>query len=689
MAIPHHEIPLLKPLVLFILCIIAAEYFLVGIKISALLVYFICAIPLILYCSKRVNNLFSSIFALVVFFTLGYVNLQERNTSHKTEVFTHEKIYFTVWIDEILPHEKHKKCFVKVLSKVDADNDLSIADGKLLVYFKDSACDSSIVIGNEYLIQAKAFSIQKSNNPYSFDYEKYLSHEGIHHQVFLAEDQYNLLRKNQNSRIDQMIQSVRNHCLNIFQKHFSDQNKLGILYAMVLGKRDSLSKDLNQAFIDTGAIHVLAVSGLHVGILCLFVSIIFKSIEPIIRISSFKRGILSVIIIWTFAAITGGSAAVCRAALMFTMFYIAKDILHRKVSVYNVLCGTAFMLLLFKPSQLFQVGFQFSFLAVLSIVFFYPYVNGIISTRFKLINYFYSSISLGIAAQILVFPLGIFYFNKFANSFLITSLFVVQFAMVILVGGLVILIFESLSMGFINDRLLVPCMNFILEKFQHSIEWVQSMPFSSSENLWLDQWQLIILYLVIISFMYYLKQGRKFIYLGLLLFLGLINYSIHLKQDKSIQMLAYIYDAQDSCIDVFIGNKGLHIGPENNSGAGFIYSRNRLAHSIDRVYSIEQDIESHSVEYKNGLLRLGNKVLAFANVKTFESIKKDQKIDYILVSEGNTDLRKLSLHQLYHAEIIIDGSVKYWEIENLLKFTEENGLSVHNVKSSGAKCIDF
>ena len=689
MGIPQYEIPLFKPLSLFIFGIITAEHFPSNIRLSSLLIYASFGLLSVLLILSRINNFTNSLIVTFLFFSLGYINHQERNLNQWTETIADKECIFTVKIDKILVHKKHKKCFVQICSQLNKEKKLINTKGKLLVYFKNMSKDSTIEIGNEYLIKAKALPIQKSNNPHSFDYERHLRHEGIYHQLFVDENQFSLVRKNQNSIVKQMILSIRNHCLHVFRKYFHEPDKQGILYAMVLGNRDCLSDELNQAFIDTGAIHVLAVSGLHVGILCLFVGFVFKVFEPIVRISSRKRGIISVIIIWVFAMITGASAAVCRAALMFTLFYIAKDILHRKVSIYNVLCGTAFLLLAINPNQLFQVGFQFSFLAVLSIVFFYPFINEIYVSKYKLLNYFYSSVSIGIAAQILVFPLGIFYFNKFANSFLITSLFVVQFAMIILIGGLSILVFEFTGLEMVNQKVLVPFMDLILEKLQAAIEWVQSMPFSYSENLWLSSGQVVLIYFCVISMMYYLKQGRKYFYVALIFLFGLINYSIHLKLNKSKQQLVYIYDAQALCIDVFLGNKGLHLGPTLKEQAPFIYARNRMAHAIEQVYPIELNKNLYGLEYEEGLMRLGESILAFANVDTFDSLKKDQVVDYILVTKDASQLEKIDLVRIVDSEIILDGSLQFWERDKLLKFAQANGLKVYDIKTKGAKVIRF
>ena len=688
MRFPYHEIPLLKPLILFILGIVAAEYFKTSFRLSSLLFYIVLGLFFYTIFRKKINKVFHSSLIICICFSLGYINHQERSclkpTLESNQIHT-----LSLRIEKIISHKKHKKCFARILSCLDNKNNLVKTEGKILIYFKDMSIDSSIAIGNEYLVSGKPFALQKSNNPYCFDYGRYLNHQGIYQQLFVDSQQVKLIRKNQNTCVDRFIQSVRIRCINVFKKYFSDEDKLGVLQAMVLGKRDGLQEDINQAFIDTGAIHVLAVSGLHVGIVCMFISFIFKVLEPIFRISKFKRGIISLIFIWLFAMITGGSPAVCRAALMFSLFYVAKDILHRPVSVYNVLCGAALILITINPSQIFQVGFQFSFLAVFSIVFFYPYVSSILVTRYKWINYFYSSVALGIAAQILVFPLSIFYFNKFANSFLISSLFVVQFAMVILVSGLILLIFEFIGLVIINKLLLVPSLDFILDKFQWMIESVQALPLSATDNLWIDQIQLFLIYILILCLMYFLKRSRHFAYLGLVFCFVFINYSVNGRIDKNYQHVFYLYDAKEICADLMIGDKVFHLGNIPEKEGNYIYGRNRLSHAIESIFPLNEGLKMKSFEYNKGIFRLGEFILLLAKKENLTMIKNNFDIDYILVSKDHNDLQNIPLDKLRKTEIILDGSLKYWEREKALTFIQENQLNVYDIKVKGAKKIKF
>jgi len=217
--------------------------------------------------------------------------------------------------------------------------------------------------------------------------------------------------------------------------------------------------------------------------------------------------------------------------------------------------------------------------------------------------------------------------------------------MVILVGGLVLLLMESIGLEFINEHVLVPVLDFILDKFEWMIQSVQSMPLSASENLWLDQNQLILIYFCILSSMYFLKRGRRYFYVGLTFFFMLINVTFNNKINKKTQKIAYVYDAHELCMDVMVGSSVFHLGPISKEDAGFVFTRNRLAHAIDLDYSLGH-ASTEACEYKKGIIRLGNHLLAFANEKTLNSIKKEQRIDFLLVTKGNSSLKDLDLKRL-------------------------------------------
>ena len=689
--INYHEIPIIKPCLALILGIIIGQYIPEQIRVSGILIYLVLFFfGLQLLSKKKIDHYFRNLSTLFLIICFGICLIQEKNPEVNSFPYDPESSSFTIRVDKILKHKTHKKSICRILSCLNKDSVFVESSGQIILYFEQAANDSCIIVGQEYFVQGKLSMLSQIPNPYAFDYASYLKNQNIYHQLFAKENTWRFLRNNPKSHLHELVTKLQNHFRNILDKNFPDSSNRALAKAMVLGNRDELSQDQKETFINTGAIHVLAVSGLHVGILCLFLGFILKTIDQLIPIPKIIQGIMTILCLWLFAMITGSSSAVLRAAMMFSLFYFSRDILHRHVSVYNIIFGSAFILLLLDPMQVFKVSFQFSYLAVLSIVFFFPYVNNWINSKYKLINYLWSSVALGISAQVLVFPISIFYFNKFASSFILTSIFVVQLAMVVLIATLIILIFDSIGFSIISEKILSPITNWVLNLFQDLITKVQDLPFSYIENIWLDKIQLVSLYLIIISFMLLIKRQKiKFfvVILSLCIFLFLHSHSVN--RQKSIQHCAYIYNDRNASMDVFIGNKCYSLGPSTEEGNAFVYGRNRLAHKIKDYQLLNDSISENGIEFRDGIIRLGNIFIAYANVETFTEVKFTTILHYLIVSKQYQDLKKIDKEKLINTEIILDGSLAPWIRKEMISYCKQNNLSFNDIKKEGAKYISF
>jgi len=691
MIINHHEVPIFKLCFALIIGIILSHFIPVQLRVSGILIYVVLFFfGLQVISKKKIDHHFRNTIVLLLISCFGICLVQERNPELRSYSYDIDSSSFTMRVNKILPHKKHKKLIGSILSSLNQDSMFVESSGDIMLYFEGAAIDTSIKVGQEYYVKGKLSMLSQIPNPHAFDYGLYLSKEGIYHQLFVKEKYWQYLRDNNKSQLHGFVIKLQNHFKKIIEINFSDSSNRALVNAMVLGDRNELSQDQKEIFINTGAIHVLAVSGLHVGILCLFLGFILKAAEYFIPIPKIIQGLIIIICLWLFALITGSSSAVLRAALMFSMFYLSRDILHRHVSIYNIIFGSAFLLLLFDPMQVFKVSFQFSYLAVLSIVFFFPYVNNWIHSKYKVVNYMWSSVAIGISAQVLVFPISIFYFNKFASSFLITSLFVVQLAMIVLIATLLILVLDTIGLTIVSQKVLSPITNWVLDIFQNLIIKIQDLPYSYIENIWIDKVQLVSIYLLILSFMLLIKQQKvKFMIaiFSMLIFLFLhSNYSNHF---HSIQHSAYIYNDRDGCIDLFVGNKCFSLGANTEEENSFVYGRNRLANKIHECIELEESTSENAVELKNGVLRLGKIFLAYANVLTFTEVKSSRAYNYLIVNKENSELAKINLNQIKNTEIILDASLTPWARKELIVYCNENNLSFYDVKKQGAKKIEF
>ena len=207
--------------------------------------------------------------------------------------------------------------------------------------------------------------------------------------------------------------------LDIYRKNGLDGSEFAVVAALTLGYTDSLAPDIYKLYSHTGAVHILSVSGLHVGIVYGAIMFLLKFLGRTRRQIILKT-IISILFIWAYAIITGLSPAVMRAAMMMSVVAFG-TCLQRRPQLYNTVLASAFILLVFNPNLLYNIGFQLSYSAVLSIAAFQKTINRLWNPANKLLKTFWSLTSVSLAAQLGTAPISIYYFSQFPNYFLLTN----------------------------------------------------------------------------------------------------------------------------------------------------------------------------------------------------------------------------------------------------------------------------
>jgi len=329
-------------------------------------------------------------------------------------------------------------------------------------------------------------------------------------------------------------------------------NEYAVAAALVLGKRDAISQELRNAFAETGAVHVLAVSGLHVGFVLGALQLLLgwgfwrKPRWRWLRLSLILLGI------WLFALLTGLAPSVLRAATMFSFLAIGSH-LQRKGSTYNALAASAFLLLLINPQLLWNIGFQLSYLAVLGILFFQPRIERSVYFSHQVARKGWTLLSVAIAAQLTTFPLSLYYFHQFPVYFLLTGLFVVLLAAGILYLAMALLL---LSWWTGAATLLAKGLYWLLFLNNALIFGVQSLPFGLVRAIWISGAVVIVLYAILFFLARQLRQQHLkpwALLSSVILVLALYNWDIFQRQQ---QKQAIVYDVRRaSAIDWMDGSQ--------------------------------------------------------------------------------------------------------------------------------------
>ncbi len=283
----------------------------------------------------------------------------------------------------------------------------------------------------------KVVKINKPLNPHQFDFKGYMEKQQVYDQVFLnANNNIKLTTKNTAYGFSAKIRERIN--TNLKKHPFSEAN-LSIINALLLGQRQDISKDTYKSFTQSGAIHILAISGLHIGLLMLLLGWVLK---PLSYFKIGKKAIPFIIIflLWCYAFLTGVSASVIRAVTMFSLITLALYS-NRITNTYNTLVISAFILLLINPFYVFDIGFQLSYCAVFAIITVKPLFDKLWNPTAYFSKKIWDVFSVTVAAQFGILPLSLYYFHQFPALFVIANLAIIPLLGFLLGIGIVTLVF--------------------------------------------------------------------------------------------------------------------------------------------------------------------------------------------------------------------------------------------------------
>ncbi len=314
--------------------------------------------------------------------------------------------------------------------------------GDILLNIEKDTADPSGKINDIFYFKADFNTVENPKNPHQFNFKAYLAKQGIHHQVFLKNTEY-IYKESSHNSIRKIAENIRCTIEEKLILNGFKGEELAVIKALILGQRNSISKELLQEYANAGAIHILAVSGLHVGIVLLIVTVLLKPLERL-KNGKLIKTILIVSLLWGFAIIAGLSASVVRAVTMFSAVAIGITF-HRKNFVIHSLVSSMFLLLLLQPMFLFDVGFQLSYLAVFSIVTIQPKLVGLWKPRWKLADRFWQLFTVSLSAQIGVLPISLYYFHQFPGLFMLSNLVIIPFIGIILMSGIVVICLALLN----------------------------------------------------------------------------------------------------------------------------------------------------------------------------------------------------------------------------------------------------
>lgn len=461
------------------------------------------------------------------------------------------------YLIEIVEEPQVKERSVKVVAEL-TDDSIS-ANSKVLLYFKNDSANENLKYGDVLAVCTKLEKVENLGNPNEFNYKRYLRFHGISYRGYVATGKSEILSTD-NPGIWGHFYAIRERLIQKLKDARIDGNELSVASALILGYRADLDKELMSAYAGAGATHVLAVSGLHVGIVYVILNTLLKFMDRR-RGSKIFKTILLIILLFGYAGLTGLSASVFRAATMFSFVAVGKAI-KRDTNIFNTLAASAFVLIAFDPMIIMQVGFQLSYAAVIGIVLIQPRLFNLISfPQSRLLDQAWAITCVSIAAQIATAPLGLLYFHQFPNFFWVSNLLVIPAAAIILYLGFSLFVFSFweptlLFFGFLLKKLIS-----ILNQL---VIWIEQIPYSVLSGIDISTVEALMIYAMIFGMLLFIIQKVRFgLYAALTIasvFMALQIVEVH---EQQRQEFVTIYNIRgETAIGLFNGTSLTFIGSE-------------------------------------------------------------------------------------------------------------------------------
>ena len=628
-----------------ICCQFYTDYWNYGIVISACILIFL---SLTAYWQRK--TLFFVFITWITFFLTGMILVYENDATNHTNYFEKylkntSKVILA--IDKVLKPGNYHHKYVADVVQLDSKK----TTGHVLLNIEKDSTSLLFHTGDLVFLKNKFQDIKSSLNPHQFNYKHYLKKQGINQQVYITHQEILLLDESKVSLL-RFIDAFRVKIQKSLRRYHFTDDELAVMNALLLGQRQEISKQLSDNYSKAGAIHILAVSGLHVGVILLILSFILKPLE---RVNNGKliKLVLVILSLWFFAILAGLSASVIRAVTMFSAIALGQ-FFNKRNAVEHSLIFSMFIILLWKPLFLFDVGFQLSYTAVFGIIWIQPVLYQLWKPNFFIVDKGWQLITVSVAAQLGVLPISLFYFHQFPALFFISNLIIIPFLGVILGLGLVVLVLSYESIlplfleGFYGDVIS------ILNKVVAFVARQESFLFS---EISFSALKMIFSYLLIISgFQLFLKLNTKrcFLFFGSILAF------------QCVLILEKYTIAQKSEFIVFHKSKNSIIGIRKGSSFELYHSMDSLQISSQKLlinYKVGENISSQNYHKLSNLMYYDKQVVLIIDKDGLYDIKELNNPIVLLRQSPKINLQRL-VKKLKPAIIIADGSNYKSYIEN-------------------------
>lgn len=560
--------------------------------------------------------------------------------------------------------------------------------GRLELFIQDDTLARQLRPGDQLLFTSGIRPISSTGNPEAFDYAAYLARRQIYHQAFLRSGTWHPLPAQAGLPWRRNLDALRARALERLRQALPDSTSYGLAAALLLGSKGQLPRELKEQYAEVGVAHVLAVSGLHVGILAFGLLFSLQHLPLPRRLKRPLALYASLATLAVYALITGLPASVQRAVLMYGIVLIGK-FTALKGNSFNSLGVAALLMLSLDSALLFDLGFQYSFLALFGILFFQPLLAGAVLISQPWLKKLWDLTVLGVAANLTTFPLTLYYFHDFPVYFWLSSLFVTFLVTLVLYVGFLFLLLGSLPvLGWVLGRSL----DLLLQLSNSLVFGLTQLPGHTLSGIWLDEIDLLLLYSSIALLVWTLGKGRKtglYLILGCLLLVTIKGIFRAVRAGQQRELVVYQLEPGKTALDLMEGRRvyGFSLGDPSRQDLAYardnyrIRRRIREGREFGRPDSLLQ--LGQLVAHQNGMQFCGWRILLLDQLKG-NPPPEPWPVD-ILIWRGRHPPEADQLRQWIRPRwIVLDGSLPRWTAEQCRQQWAGCEWKIHSIRHDGA-----
>ena len=593
-----------------------------------------------------------------------------------------------------------KENTVRVFAKLEycgKENAWKEISGRMLLWMEKDDASEALHYGDLILLETNPVSLAPPANPHEFDYRRYLSYRNVFHQAYVKKNHWQLLSQGNGNPVYSFALSMRERLLQTYRDAGISGDEFAVIAALTAGYTDEIDPDLRKAYADSGTLHVLSVSGLHVGIIFAVINFFLFFLDRK-KHGLIIKAVIIILFLWFYAFMTGLSPPVLRAALMLS-FVVAGKALNRQTGMINTILASAFLILLVNPFALADVGFQLTYLAVIGIVILQKPIYEAFSFKRKIPDQIWKLTAVSLAAQIATFPISLFYFHQFPNFFLISNLIIIPISTVSIYAAIAALVFSGIPWLAEASAWLL---DFVVWLMNQAVLLFDNLPFATLTGIQSGVAETLLLYGMITGFLIFILQNSvAALRATLVLACLMLCISLFRENRRQQQQVFTVYHAGKATAVQFVQGRNATMVFEGRKNSTFQKIRQRLGNdwtwlgtgmpdtlSLNRVKQGEFN-NNYLCNRDASFLFAGKRFTLVSDAIGKETALKKLRTDFLIIT-GSPKLSVARLKKLYDfSMLIIDAANSDYRCKRWIAECEALGVRYYSVKKDGAFEMKF